>query len=381
MNWLISILIIGVIITGSIEHISLPLIVGYYPSLYFIIIVSSLHGSLNYGILLTIVSKCHITVMIDIIKPQWKTVLIAGSCNALMSLCFIYSTSPTRTPVVIQSIFLGLAILPTVGFRKVLLNKQTKYNRKYIIPSIILLVISVILSVIPLFVLEYDITQSYWIVGYIMAIILLSFDNTMQEKYVTDTKDERFINKLTFAFSTSICQVIVLLCCFWMELIFGYSDTPVLAFTTSLSEFVTQWSSFLFLEFFIVDCLVLYLISIYLNSMSTNYNMILTNLTNQSVAIFFIIFPSLNTGIHYPVYIVIPTLILNCISVFLWIKGETNYEKELPNNKTADGIITFPSCENSTLPIYSPHIEPENKLLQDQYVNNSSYFYDTPILS
>src|SRR3989304_2179216 len=102
MNWLIGILIIGVIITGSIEHISLPLIVGYYPSLYFIIIVSSLHGSLNYGILLTIVSKCHITVMIDIIKPQWKTVLIAGSCNALMSLCFIYSTSPTRTPVVIQ---------------------------------------------------------------------------------------------------------------------------------------------------------------------------------------------------------------------------------------------------------------------------------------
>jgi hypothetical protein len=328
MNWLIGILIIGVIITGSIEHISLPLIVGYYPSLYFIIIVSSLHGCLNYGILLSVVSKCQITVMIDILKPQWKTVLIAGSCNAIMSLCFIYSTSPTRTPVVIQSIFLGLAILPTVGFRKFLLNKQTHYNIKYIIPSIILLVISVVLSIIPLFVLEYDITQSYWILGYIMAIVLLSFDNTMQEKYVTDTKDERFINKLTFAFSTSICQVVVLLCCFWTELIFGYSDNPVAAFKTSFTEFVTQWSSFLFLEFFIIDCLVLYLISIYLNSMSTNYNMILTNLTNQSVAIFFIIFPYLNTGIHYPVYIVVPTLLLNCVSVFLWIKGEHNYNPE-----------------------------------------------------
>lgn len=326
MNWLIISLIVGVIFTGSIQHITLPLIVGYYPSLYFIIIASSLHGCLNYGVLLLSLSKCHPTrIMRNILRTQWKTILIAGTGNALMSLCFIYSADPRRTPVVIQSIFLGLAILPTVGFRKFLLNKKTIYIPKFIVPSVIILVMSVILSVVPLFILDNDMSQSWWILGYMMAIVLLSFDNTMQEKYVTDTKDPGIINKLTFAFSTSVCQVIVLLCFCWTEWVFGNSEDPVPAFTESLNEFVTEWSSFLFLELFILDCLALYLVSIYLNSMSTNYNMILTNLTNQSVAIFFIIFPSLNTGIHYPIYIVLPTLLLNCISVFLWIKGETNY--------------------------------------------------------
>jgi hypothetical protein len=324
MEWLVVLLIIGVIITGSIEHIMLPLIVGYYPSLYFIIITSSIHGCLNYGILVMIVTRCRLLTVYNTLRPQWKTILITGSCNALMSLCFIYSASPTRTPVIIQSIFLGLAIIPTVGFRKLLLNKQTTYKRKFIIPSIILLITSVILSIIPLFILDYDIFAAYWIIGYIIAIILLSFDNVMQEKYVTDSNDTNFINKLSFALATSICQVIVLICSVWMEWVFGYSDSPVEVFKTSLVEFITKIDSFLFLELFILDCLALYLLSIYLNSISTNYNMILTNLTNQSVAIFFIIFPSLNTGIHYPIYLVIPTLILNYISVILWVNGENN---------------------------------------------------------
>ena len=53
--------------------------------------------------------------------------------------------------------------------------------------------------------------------------------------------------------------------------------------------------------------------------------MILTNITNQSVAIFFTIFPELNHGIQYPLAVTISSLVLNVLSVVLWIKGEKNY--------------------------------------------------------
>jgi hypothetical protein len=76
------------------------------------------------------------------------------------------------------------------------------------------------------------------------------------------------------------------------------------------------------LQLFIYDCLALYLFSIYLNSISTNYNMILTNLTNQSVAIFFAIFPHLNAGIHASIPITILSLAFNILSVVLWINAE-----------------------------------------------------------
>jgi len=66
--------------------------------------------------------------------------------------------------------------------------------------------------------------------------------------------------------------------------------------------------------------------------------MILTNITNQSVAIFFSVFPNLNNGLKHPIYFTIPSLLFNIISVALWVCGEKNeshYEiqkEEITNN-------------------------------------------------
>jgi Na+/H+-translocating membrane pyrophosphatase len=179
--------------------------------------------------------------------------------------------------------------------------------------------------IIPLFNKSYDWSKAYWILGYILAVILLSLDGTLQEKYVMDTHDGSLINKVSFAFYTSICQVVTLIVMFWVEYVFGYTDHPLNAFVESIKIFSLDnvWS-FVILELFIIDCLALYLITVHLNSISTNYNMILTNLTNQSVAIFFIIFPNLNNGIQYPILITVCSLIINIISVLLWMKGERN---------------------------------------------------------
>src|SRR4029078_7535187 len=89
---------------------------------------------------------------------------------------------------------------------------------------------------------------------------------------------------------------------------------------------------FILTQLFIFDCLFLFIISVYLNEISTNYNMILTNLTNQSVALFFTIFSNLNHGVHYPLSITILSMLCNIISVILWVKGESKEIKECDDN-------------------------------------------------
>lgn len=50
--------------------------------------------------------------------------------------------------------------------------------------------------------------------------------------------------------------------------------------------------------------------------------MILTNIINQSVALFFIIFPHLNHGIKYPLYITLSSMSTSIISVIFWMNAE-----------------------------------------------------------
>src|SRR5690606_11978941 len=111
-----------------------------------------------------------------------KLIVIAGIFNSLMSMCFIYSANPLRTPILIQSIFLGLAILPSVLFRRLLITKTILYDMNYIMSSLILLLLSILISLTPYFDSKTN-KFSFWIFGYILAIILMSFDNVMQEKY------------------------------------------------------------------------------------------------------------------------------------------------------------------------------------------------------
>ena len=369
-NLKILVLVVCVILGSSIQHITLPILVTYYESLYFILIVSSIEGCFNYFIFMI---NLHVINKKKFKFPQnMGTIILCGIINALMSLCFFFSANPMRTPPIIQSIFLGMAIIPTVVFRNILLNKKTTYNIKFIIPSLILLFVSVIVATIPLF-LNYKNINAYslgWILLYLVAIILLSLDNTMQEKYIVETDDNSIINKVTFAFFTSLFQFLTLLSCFWIEYIFGYSNNPFESFINSTQSLINNISNFLILEAFIYDCLFLYVASIFLNSYSTNYNMMLTNLTNQSVALFFSIFPYLNNGIKAPLYILMPSLALNIISVTLWIYGEDTNHSD--NNLKINEINTI--VNNNEANIIANNNLDNNNNEENVIANNNLYF-------
>jgi hypothetical protein len=153
-----------------------------------------------------------------------------------------------------------------------------------------------------------------------VAVFFLAISNIMQEKYVPDTNDSSLKNRICLAFYTSVTQLIVLICLCWGDQFLGYNTNSFVIYTNSFFMFFATFTNWFTLELFIFDCLLLYFLTIWLNSMSPNYNMILTNLTNQSVAIFFSVFSSLNTGYKHPLYITIICLLLNCLSVCLWIK-------------------------------------------------------------
>ena len=75
----------------------------------------------------------------------------------------------------------------------------------------------------------------------------------------------------------------------------------------------------------------MFMLGIYVNSISTNYTMITKVVISPSVAIFFTIFSDLNPGLKYPLWIVIVTVIASIISVILWLKGESKIEYKTLN--------------------------------------------------
>jgi hypothetical protein len=321
MHCNVIVIIIFIIITASVEHVTIPILTTTFPSMYFIVTTSTIQGCINFGLINLYLNDWKIK------KPKKEhiiTIIKAGSFDALMSLSFIYSANPSRTPIIFQSILLGLTIIPSVLMTRYILKKQVEYKKKFIIPSILCLIISIIIAIVPMISASQLSSRSYWIIGYIVAVFFLAISNIMQEKYAIDTNDSSLKNRMCLAFYTSLTQLIILICLCWIDQFLGYNTNSFAMYAESFFMFFSTFANWFTLELLIFDCLLLYFLTIWLNSMSTNYNMILTNLTNQSVAIFFSVFSSLNTGYKHPPYITIVCLLLNCLSVCLWVKGENN---------------------------------------------------------
>lgn len=96
----------------------------------------------------------------------------------------------------------------------------------------------------------------------------------------------------------------------------------------------------------------------------------LTNLTNQSVALFFSIFPYLNNGIKAPLYILMPSLALNIISVTLWIYGEDTNHSD--NNLKINEINTI--VNNNEANIIANNNLDNNNNEENVIANNNLYF-------
>lgn len=364
----------AIIILGSVSHISLPLVVSSYPSVFFVIFMCSVQGILIYGFSLfcfrIYVKKRYLSYHectlyfslydyllkdFEIIKQQWKTIISVGISNAFMCYLMMYSANPIRTPVVIQSVFLGLAILSSIVFSKMFLNKKTEFNWPFALISILFLLGSVGIAIIPLVDSNLNFTNDFhllWVFMFLFGVFAYSLTNVLQEKYQIDSHNSTFDNKLRLAFYSSVCQFICVMLLCWLDIFIGYgipnhtnnsqytpkepeSQTSFDLFVQCFQTMFSNIISFVILEIFIILWFSLFLLAVALNEISTNYTMILTNITNQSVALFFIIFPHLNHGIKYPWFVTVGSLSSSFISVIFWINAEK------PINRLDDSEIAI----------------------------------------
>ena len=265
--------------------------------------------------------------------------ILSGILNGLFMICLTYSSNPIRTPVVIQSVLLGLAIIPSAIFTRTILHKILIYSKKYIIISAILLFFAILFSTIPILnntkTNEFNNNNFLWMILYLLAIIFFSLTNILQEKYISNT-NATFTNKIRFSFYCNGIQLIILLLLSWIDLLIGYNNSALSAnndFIASFYIYISDWQKNLLIHAFVLVLVASFIFSISLNAISTNYNMILTNIINQSVAIFFTLFPNLNSGLHYPINITLMSLLCSITSAYFWFKSQSHNYKHL-NEKT-----------------------------------------------
>lgn len=326
-----------IVVFGSASHISLPLVVSTYPSVFFVLFMCSIESIIIYGIILLGTRYFNQSEYYDLFVGDWfnfkqyyKIIIPTGISNSLMSILMMYSANPVRTPVVIQSVFLGLAVLSSIFFSRFLLNKRVQYHWGFTTTSILFLFGSVGIAIVPLVMDTYDFTIM-WSMMFMFGVFSYSLTNVLQEKFIRDTSNNTFDNKIYLAFYSSLFQFATIILFSWSDLFIGYDDvysnsTTWESFTESFQVMKSEPVAFFLLQLFISLWCTLFVLALFLNAISTNYTMILTNMTNQSVALFFIIFPHLNHGIKYPLYITLTSLGTSFASVILWVNAETIIE-------------------------------------------------------
>jgi drug/metabolite transporter (DMT)-like permease len=332
----IAFLVFAVSITGATQRIIVTFLAQMFPSMIFVILVSGAHFCIVFGLILLFLARKDWKLLR---VPEKKTILIAGLCNAFAGIFTLYAANPIRTPAVVQSILPGLAVIPSIIMTKYILKKNVFYEKWYIVPSLIFLFTSVGISIIPIY-SHWSPSSILWIAIFTIGTTFRSGHNVMQEKYITDTRDGSFLNMIRLVFYIRLVQFVVVVAFSWLDIFFGYSDNIIIAFRDSGDIFVHKLVPTLLLEIFTASYICLFVAAVYLNAISTNYNMISTSIVNPSTAIFYSVFPDLNPGLDYPLYIMIPALVASLLSVALWIKGERKepYETLTESNSAVDMI-------------------------------------------
>ena len=354
--------IIAMIIFGSIQLIMMLLSLEYFESVFFVLLISNVQLCIIFGIAYIIAHsiQSNETGIKRIVPPfigNGVVIGLSGVFYTLMCVLKMYSSHPERTPPVFQCVIAGLALFPNILFTRIILQKNVTYKLPFALSSTVLLLCSIGVSVIPL--VEDSVSSSIvlWIFMYFFGVIARSMYCIMQEKFFMLQADGATITqKLGIMFYTNFVATILSLPFYGLEYIIGYGEqTPHIEFVKSGQLLFTSKMG-LFLEFFILAYVVFYGLSAYLNSFSSNYNMVSTIAISPIVAIFFTIFTNLNPGIAYPWYIVIPTLVCSVGAIVLWIFAEqrtttgTLIRNSLNRDLTmADGFSDSTECEETLL--------------------------------
>ena len=318
-----------VIIFTSAQMIVIPLSSERYESLYFTVLLVCFQF-----VVIAFVAMLSFTKGKPKVPTEKKSVILCGCFGAIMTILYVYSADPNRTPPVLQTILMGIRIIPSVIFTKIILKKSNDYKLKFIIPSLIFLGGSIALAVVPIG-SDFSGESALWLVMFILSVICASLYSIYQEKYFIETNDRTLANKMILIFWTRLIQLIIVAACYWTEFIIGHGDHPGDEFRNSSRIFFSGTIDTFILECGIIAYVLGYVASTFLNAISTNFNMIASAGAQPVTILFFTLFSSLNNGIEYPWYISVSCAVASIISVILWMKGESK-KPPVPQNTLAN---------------------------------------------
>lgn len=258
----------------------------------------------------------------------WKYFIMSGVCEGLSRFCLVYAADPTRTPIVMQTALLGTIIFASIFVSKYIIDidkkKTISYKNNYVYASITCLIMSIIFAMIPQFDSHsWTFSSFVWTIIFTIGIGFKACHSNLQEKYIEKTHNV-MSHKITMLAYACNFQLLTTLLLMGLDItpFFGYS-TPQ-NFNESISDSLKCYFSincngnFMLNMLYITLFMGLYFTSFELNAKSTNFNMLLSTVTGPIMIIFFTLFPTLNQGIEYPVYITIPIIFFNVLSVVIW---------------------------------------------------------------
>jgi hypothetical protein len=262
-----------------------------------------------------------------VIPSEKMSIFMCGMFGSIMMICYSYSADPERIHPIMQTTLLGLRIIPSVLATRYILHKKNQYDISLIISSLGLLFLSVSLTFIPL---ETTITLKslLWISMFLVSIICTALYYIYQQKYIINTFDSSIANEAVLIFWTSFIQMVLIGSCYWVEYLIGHTNNPNMAFKASINQFTSNIIDISMLELYIIAYLAAYVVTKYLNSLLTDnthltmddYTMIINAGSGLLVIVFFSVF---NTSVQifqqYPWYTSLSCVVLNILSVFLWI--------------------------------------------------------------
>jgi len=317
--------IIGIIVSGGILGIIIPLTATLFSSEYFIILFSSFE---IFMILLIIMIFCYIKFDKTIfVVTEWSyrlTLIIAGITSGLMVVSKMYASDPSLVSPIIQSTLVSATVVFSFIFSKLLLNKNTEYNYVYLAYSGLALLGSILLPLVYSFIVEKIEGHILWVLLWTFGVICRSLFSVFQEKYFIQTGEYDTLSKIKLLFYVNTVQLIIVIPFYGLEYVIGRSDAPGTNLLESLKILFTATKPALVFHGFIVSYFMFLGFSIYLNTISSNYIMIACAVITPVVMIFFIFFKDIMPGIIFPLYVALPSLAMSIASAVLWILGERN---------------------------------------------------------
>eukprot|EP01130_Rhizamoeba_saxonica_P009170 TRINITY_DN3728_c0_g1_i1.p1 TRINITY_DN3728_c0_g1~~TRINITY_DN3728_c0_g1_i1.p1 ORF type:complete len:286 (+),score=34.32 TRINITY_DN3728_c0_g1_i1:427-1284(+) len=261
-----------------------------------------------------------------------------GLLDAVNGILIVYASKPTRTPPVLQAIFVNMMLFFSLPATKFLIKskKNIVYCSFYPVASIICLLYGVLMLLLPTFIsivngegMMFENSQIIWCVVFILGVVPGALYNVLQEKFLERRKNETYrdikADIFMMLFWGCFFQLIVILACFWTDIIqgFGFSD-DFTSFITNLDKSLlclfggceTTWRYFLIFD---IGYLISYLCQATLNMESANYGIIAVMLSSPVVGIVGVIFPDeWNQGDITTLYTAIPSLFGILVGTLFW---------------------------------------------------------------